>query len=352
MASATASTRLRVAMVAPPWFPMPPGAYGGIEWMIFWLVEGLTKRGHDVTLVGADDSDTSARYVRTYEKAPSERLGEPFPEVVHAAAVGGTLRDGRFDVVHDNSLAGPLLAFGRSTPTVVTAHGPVDGEIGEYYRLLREVVAMVAISDAQRRIAPDLSWVATVYNCIPVEQYPMQEDKEDFLVWLGRMNPEKAPHLAIDAARRVGMRIVLAGKCSEPAEERYFEAEIAPRLGDGVEWTGEADTERKKDLLCRARCFVFPIRWEEPFGIVMVEAMACGTPVVALRAGSVPEVVVDGVTGFVCDSPEELPGAIERIGEIDPSACRDHVVERFGVDAMVAGYEEVYLELAAGERVT
>jgi glycosyltransferase involved in cell wall biosynthesis len=143
--------------------------------------------------------------------------------------------------------------------------------------------------------------------------------------------------------RRVRVPLVLAGKCSEPEERRYFEEEIAPRLGDGVEWTGEADTERKKDLLCRARCFVFPIQWEEPFGIVMVEAMACGTPVVALRAGSVPKVVEDGVTGFICDSPEELPAAIERVGEIDARACRERALEHFGVEAMVSGYESAYL---------
>jgi glycosyltransferase involved in cell wall biosynthesis len=318
--------------------------------MIYWLVEGLVARGHHVTVVGVDETETSAHFVQTFERAPSERLGEPGPEVVHAAAVARALEDADIDVVHDNSLAGPLLACGRSAPTVVTAHGPVDGELGVFYRLLSDAVWMVAISDAQRRIAPDLSWVAPVYNSIPVEEYPFEPDKEDWAVWLGRMNPEKAPHLAIDAARAADMPIVLAGKCSEPKEQSYFEAEVAPRLGPGVEWLGEADTARKKELLCKARCFVFPIRWEEPFGIVMVEAMACGTPVVALRAGSAPEVVDDGVTGFVCDAPEELAGALGRIDEIDPKACRDRVAQHFSVDAMVDGYEPVYKDVVASRR--
>jgi glycosyltransferase involved in cell wall biosynthesis len=341
------SSKLTIAMVAPPWYKVPPRAYGGIEWMVYWLVEGLVARGHDVLVVGVDESETSAEFIQTYERAPSDRLGEPGPEVVHAAAVARALKHADVDVVHDHSLAWPLLAFGRGVPTVVTAHGPVDGEIGALYRLLSDDVSMVAISEAQRRIAPDLSWVATVYNSIPVDDYPFQRDKEGWAVWLGRMNPEKAPHLAIDAARAARLPIVVAGKCSEPAEQQYFETEVAPRLGPGVEWLGEADTERKKELLCKARCFVFPIRWEEPFGIVMVEAMACGTPVVALRAGSAPEVVAHGVTGFVCDAPEDLAAAIGRVDEIDPRACRDRVAERFSVDAMVDGYERVYRDVVA-----
>jgi glycosyltransferase involved in cell wall biosynthesis len=344
MGDGNARGSLRVAIVAPPWYEIPPGAYGGIEWMCYWLVEGLNARGHDVTLVGVGDTETSARFVRTYREAPSDRVGESFPEVVHAAAVGDALRGRDFDVVHDNSLAGPLLAYGRSEPTVVTAHGPVDGEIGRLYRLIAQVARLVAISDAQQRLAPDLAWLGTIHNAIPIEDYPFSVDKEDFAVWLGRMNPDKAPHLAIDAAREAGLPILLAGKCTEPSERSYFEREIEPRLDGGrVEWLGEADTERKKDLLVRARCFVFPIQWEEPFGIVMVEAMACGTPVVALRAGSVPEVVVPGETGFICDDPADLPVAIDRVTEIDSHACRKRVEEEFGVDTMVARYERAYI---------
>jgi glycosyltransferase involved in cell wall biosynthesis len=347
----SSSNSLRIAIVAPPWFRIPPGAYGGIEWMNHWLVEGLTERGHDVTLVGVDKTETSARFIQTHDEAPSERIGESFPEAIHAAVVANTLEDLEVDVVHDNSVAGPLLAFGRPAPTVLTAHGPVGGEIGRYYELISAAVHMVAISYAQRGMAPQLSWVATVHNAIPVEQYPFRADKEDFLLWLGRMNPEKAPHLAIDVARAVGRPIVLAGKCTEPAEKRYFEAEVEPRLGKDVDWTGEADTERKKDLLERAHCFVFPIQWHEPFGIVMVEAMACGTPVVALNAGSVPEVVHDGVTGFVRDDVDGLAKAVEKVGEIDARACREHVESNFSVPAMVDGYEAVFRAVVEGREL-
>jgi glycosyltransferase involved in cell wall biosynthesis len=148
------------------------------------------------------------------------------------------------------------------------------------------------------------------------------------------------------SAREAGIPIVLAGKCTEPEERRYFEDKIASRLGPEVEWTGEADSERKKDLLSRARCLLFPLQWPEPFGIVMVETMACGTPVVALREGSVPEVVEDEVTGFVCDRMEEMPDALERLAEIDPEACRQRVAARFDVDVMVSGYESIFAEIA------
>ena len=337
-------SRLRIAIVATPWYPIPPPAYGGIESMCHLLVEGLVRRGHAVTLVGADHPQTSAHYVRTYRRAQGSRIGQSFPEVVHAAATARALDELGIDVVHDNSVAGPLLAFNRRIPTVVTAHGPVDGEIGEYYRLLSPHVSMVAISNAQRDMAPDLSWVETLYNAIDLDEYPFRTDKEDFVVWLGRMNPDKGAHLAIDIAREIDVPIVLAGKCSEPEEDRYFSEEIAPRLGRGVEWTGEADAERKKDLLSRAKCLLFPLQWPEPFGIVMAESMACGTPVVALSQGSIPEVVESGVTGFVLDEIEAMSEAVDQVSEIDSVACRKRVEALFDADVMVSGYESVFTD--------
>lgn len=333
---------LRIAMVAPPWYDVPPRQYGGIEAVLADLVEALIDRGHDVTLLGVGDDRTRARLIRTLPEPLGERLGEPFPEVLHAVRVARILDGLDVDVVHDHSLAGPLVAGGRDAPTVVTVHGPVDGELGEYYRQLGTTASLVAISDRQRLIAPDLNWCATVHNALRVDRFPFQEEKEDWVLFLGRCVQDKGMHVAIDAARAAGRRIVLAAKCSEPLEKEFFEAEIAPRLGPDTEWLGEVSAATKKDLLSRAGCLLFPIMWEEPFGMVMIEALACGTPVVALRRGSVPEVVIDGLTGFVCDDPRDLPAALHEIDTIDPELCRKDVIDRFRPEVMAAGYEDAY----------
>jgi glycosyltransferase involved in cell wall biosynthesis len=225
---------------------------------------------------------------------------------------------------------------------VVTAHGPVDGELGEYYRRLSPSVELVAISEAQRAAAPDLPWAATVPNAVDVHRHKFSSDKEDFVLFLGRVSGEKAPDLAIEAARAAGRPLVAAVKCNEPEEIAYFEERVEPLLGSDVTWLDDPPQDEKLDLLARARCLVFPIQWDEPFGLVMIEAMASGTPVVALRRGSVPEVVVDGVTGFVCDEVDQLPAAIEKSGDIDPVACRDHVNTRFSPARMARGYERQY----------
>jgi glycosyltransferase involved in cell wall biosynthesis len=334
---------LRIAMIAPPWFAVPPRGYGGVESMCADLVDGLVDRGHDVTLIGAGPPGTRAgRFVATYADPPSARLGEPLPEVLHSATVARILDGLEVDLVHDHTLAGPLQARGRRVPTVVTMHGPVAEEPGEYYRQLGDTVDLVAISQAQRRAAPDLSWLGTVHNAVDVESFPFRVDKDEMLLFLGRLHPDKGVHLAIDAARSVGLPIVVAGKCSEPIEKEYYRTHIAPRLGPDVTIFGTADAVAKRDLLSRAAALVFPILWDEPFGMVMIEAMACGTPVVAMRRGSVPEVVVDGVTGIVCDEPAELPAAITAARRLSPAASREHVKSRFDADTMVAGYEGLY----------
>jgi len=332
---------LRVAVVAPPWFEIPPAGYGGIEWVCHWLVEGLAARGHQVTLVAAGQSQTNARFLPTLQRPPSGRLGQALPELLHTALADRLLARLELDVVHDHSMAGPLTAMGRRIPTVVTAHGTTEGELGSYYRALADRVALVAISQAQRRLLPDLRWAGVVHNGIPVGQYPYQADKQDYVLFLGRMHPVKGAHLAIEAARAAGMPLVLAAKCSEPAELAYFEREVRPRLGGDVTWMGEADTTTKQDLLAHARCLLLPVRWQEPFGLVLVEALACGTPVVALRGGAVAEIVTDEHTGLVGERPEDLPAQLGRVGRIDPAACRERAW-RFDVAAMVAGYEAVY----------
>lgn len=337
---------MRIALVAPPWYPVPPDRYGGIEAVVGQLADGLVATGHHVVLVAAGHGRTRAQVVlRSYPTPQSARLGDALPEVVHAAFVRQALRDLDVDLVHDHSTAGPLTAAGRSTPTVVTAHNDVTGEFGRILRHLGGDVAPVAISRSQRRTAPDLPWVGVVHNGIDVSSYAFRDTKDDYVLFLGRTSPAKGAHVAIDAARAAGRRILLAAKCLEQVEQDYFSAEIEPRLGPGVEWLGEVTAAEKTVLLAGASALLFPVAWDEPFGLVMVEAMASGTPVVALRRGAVGEVVVDGVTGWVCDDPHELPVALARVDELAPAACRAHVERFFSTRAMVGAYERVYRDV-------
>jgi glycosyltransferase involved in cell wall biosynthesis len=341
--------RLRIALVAPPYFDVPPAGYGGVEAVVADLADSLVERGHAVHLVGAGRPGTRARFVPVRSETIPERVGDPFAELVHAAATRRAVeriaqRDG-LDLVHDHTVAGVLNAPSYAQlglPTVVTAHGPVDGDLRDAYASLSLDIDLVAISDRQLELAPELNWIGRVHNALRVETWPFREQKDGYALFLGRFHPQKAPHLALDAAHEAGIPLILAGKCTEPIEKRYFEQEVRPRLGAQDHVFGVADADAKRTLLANARCLLFPVRWEEPFGMVMIEAMACGTPVVALRAGAVTEVLCDGVTGFICDHPGELAGALGRVGDLDPVACRQRVAERFTVDMLAAGYERAY----------
>jgi glycosyltransferase involved in cell wall biosynthesis len=341
---------LRIAVIAPPWYEVPPDAYGGIESLCADLVNGLDARGHDVTLVGVGEHRVSARFHATRPTPQPEQIGKMVPEALHTAAVARYLDRAEVDVVHDHTLTGPFTAAARRAPTIVTAHGPVD-PMRDYYAWLAEQAYVVAISRSQRHLAPEIAWAATVHNAVDSSRFPYREEKEDFLLFIGRLCADKAPDLAIEAARAAGIRLVIAGKAAEPHEREYFEALVRPRLGPDVEWVGELKSQEKVDLLGRARGMLFPIQWEEPFGLVMVEAMACGTPVITMRRGAAPEVVEHGVTGFLCDEPSELPTAIDRLGELKPRACRERVETYFDLPVLVSGYERVYRSAArAGGR--
>lgn len=340
---------LRIVLVAPPYFDIPPKGYGGTEAVVADLADALVKRGHHVTVLGAGEPGTAARFVPLWDDALSDRLGQPFPEVMHALKVRRAIEriaetDG-VDVVHDHTFAGPLnAAVYRSLglPTVVTVHGPIDDDLYPYYRELGPDVGLIAISDRQRELAPDLNWVGRVHNALRIDEWPFRADKGDYALFLGRYAPYKGAHLALDAAHEAGIPLVLAGKCDEPSEQAFFDEYVRPRLTPNDHVFGQADATSKRKLLAGARCLLFPIQWEEPFGMVMIEAMACGTPVVALRGGAVPEVVVDCVTGFVCDKPDDLPDAIHKASTIDPATCRRHVAGHFAVGQFGSGYERIY----------
>jgi glycosyltransferase involved in cell wall biosynthesis len=347
-----AAAPLRIAMVIPPWYDIPPTGYGGIESMCAALVDALSARGHEVTVFGAGRATgVGARFVSTVESLQYPRLGEAAPAALHAARVDALLRPDRYDVVHDHSPCGPLTARYRHIPTVVTAHGPADGDLGAFYETLGASLRLVAISQSQRRRRPGLPWFATVHNAVDPAQFSYSTSPDGPVLWLARFCPEKGPDLAIQACRAAGLPLVLAGKCAEPSERRYLAQVVRPMLGSDTELVLNADRATTRRLLSAARCLVLPLRWHEPFGMVMVEAMASGTPVVALRRGSVSEIVRDGVTGLVCDDVDALPSALARVGELDPADCLAHVREHFGAGLMARRYEAVYRRATAGTRV-
>ncbi|HSK16137.1 MAG TPA: glycosyltransferase family 4 protein [Gaiellaceae bacterium] len=343
---------MRIAVLSPVWFPVPPSGYGGIEWIVSLLAEGLVQAGHEVTLFASGDSFTSAELSAVFAEAPSEQIGKTGPELRHALACYERAEE--FDIVNDHS--GPLgaaLGAAVATPVVHTVHGPLTGADGELYASLARVapgVGLISLSLNQRKPRPDLPWVANCPNALDLDAYPVHPERGEYLLFLGRMSPEKGCHRAIEVAREAGVPLRIAGKMREPAEWEYFEAQVAPHLGDGVEYLGETSHGKKVALLQKARATLFPIEWEEPFGLVMIESMACGTPVIATRWGAVSEVIEHGRSGIVVDNYREMVAALGDADRIEPAECRRSVEERFSSARMVRDYEAAYalaLERAA-----
>jgi glycosyltransferase involved in cell wall biosynthesis len=336
---------IRVVMVAPPFYEIPPARYGGIERVCFTLVEGLVDRGHDVTLVGAGRRHTRADYVATLPVAPSEQVDDPVAvEVRHSLVASRIIREIRPDIVHDHTRGGLLSAADHPCPSVATVHAALAGPESheDIYRSVGSAIDLVAVSDSQRADAPDLNWVARVYNGISLPNQNGVERTAHHALYLGRLSTTKGVDLAVAAARAAGRPLVLAGGCTTSTESDYLSRTIAPLLGDGIEWVGDVDDEHKQQLLAAAGCLILPLRWHEPFGLVVAEAMAAGVPVVALRLGALPELVRQGVTGVLCDTDDELPAAINRAFELDGAACRDWAARHFDGRRMVAEYEQVY----------
>lgn len=341
---------MHVAVIAPPWFTVPPTGYGGIELVVALLADGLVARGHDVTLFASGGSQTKARLVSPLIDPPDPALlGNTWFDAYHATSAYLEI-DHAYDVVHDHSgiVGASLGGLCRGNPPVVhTLHGPWTEPSRKLYGLLHEHVHLVAISTAQQADNPGIRYAGVVHNGIDLGAYPYVEEKDDFLVYIGRANPDKGPTLAIEVARRAGLPLAMIVKKSEPFERAYWDEIVAPVLHDEVEVYEAVTHERKVDLLGRARAMVFPIQWPEPFGLVMVESMACGTPVVACPAGAAVELVEEGVTGFLRESIDGLVEAVGEVGRCSPAACRARVQHRFSAEAMVSGYERIFRSVLA-----
>lgn len=339
---------MAIAIVAPPFYEVPPNGYGGTELICGLLADGLTNRGHAVTVIGAGERRTQANFIPTFAQPPPEG-GERArrSEIEHAARAAAVIADLAPDIVHDHTRVGPLSAAFSVIPTVVTVHGAVRGPdaAGPELAVIGQWSHLVAISDTQRRDAPALPWAATVHNGIDLSRYPYETPRDDYVLYLGRVSPYKGTLEAVVAAQVAGRRLVIAGSWTIPEERAYFYEKIKPHLGPRVEWIGPVGTADKVELLSRAACLVFPARWCEPFGLVLVEAMACGTPVAALRAGAVPELVPDRVAGVLCDTPSDLPSAIEAAIRLDGRSARAHAERHFADATMTRSYEEFYAHL-------
>ena len=295
-------------------------------------------------MVSAGRNGTLAEAARTLPEPASDRLGDEVTSLLHAGLAEEALRDFVPDVVHDHTLPGLTAAGYREPPTVATVHGPLTGEYASLVRRARHA-HRVAISDAQRRSASDVPWKAMVHNGIPVRAYPFSEHKDDFLLFLGRMHPDKGVVEAIEVAERAGSPLVIAARIHGRDEEQFFDQVVRPRLSRSIEFAGEVGFADKTRLLAEARALLFPLQWDEPYGLVVAEAQACGTPVLSLRRGAIPELVEDGRTGWLREHHLELVAAVERIAELSPHDCRLHALEQLDVSRSVRGYENVFAEV-------
>jgi glycosyltransferase involved in cell wall biosynthesis len=341
--------QLRIALVAPPWLAIPPVGYGGTERVIALLADGLVARGHDVTLFAAAGSRTAARLVSPLSQPPAIIGGAPDEDAFHT--LHAYLAADQFDVIHDHTSLGPAFAglLRDGPPVVHTLHGPWTQGLRDKLALVQESVELVAISHAQAAINPDVDYAGVVHNGVDLDRHPFRETKEDFLVFVGRSSPDKAPEVAVDVARAAGLPLTMIVKRSEPAEWKYWEQVVAPRLYDGVEVIEQPSHAVKVDLVGRARATLCPINWPEPFGLVLAESLACGTPVITRPLGAAPEIVTEGVTGFLCDTPSEMVAAVDLVANLSPSVCREHAAQRFSADSMVTGYEAVYRSAGQGQ---
>ena len=335
---------MRIAQVAPLWESVPPKLYGGTERIVSYLTEELVRLGHDVTLFASGDSVTTARLEAICARALRLNTGifnrDAPMTMLMEQALGKT---GDFDIIHSHlDFMGFPLARRNPTPTVTTFHGRLDlPELEPVFREYAEM-PMVSISNSQRKPVSWANWHATVYHGLPRDLYAFHPNSGDYLAFLGRIAPEKRPDHAIELAKRVGIPLRIAAKV-DPADQEYFRTEIEPLLSDPlIEYIGEITDTEKNEFLGQAMALVCPYDWPEPFGLVLIEALACGTPVLAYRRGSIPEIIEDGTTGFVCEGVDELTTAIHRIPEIDRRQCRQTFEERFSVERMAQDYLRVY----------
>ena len=335
-------------LVAPLWYPVPPVGYGGIELVVALLAQDFTRCGHDVTVVASGGSDPGTTLRSPFASPPDPALiGNAWYEAYHALSAYADAGD--VDIIHDHSgcVSAAIASRDPSLPPVVhTLHGPWTPETRRLYSLVDQHIHLVAISNSQRQDNRDVRYAGTILNGIDTDAYPISSaPRSDDLVYIGRANPGKSPDGAIRVARASGRQLKLVIKRHEPDERDYWDRTVAPLLGSDIEVFEGVGHDTKVKLLQDAYAMVFPIQWPEPFGLVMIEAMACGTPVIARPHGAARELIDHHVSGFLCDTETEMAQAVTAVADLDRQACRQRVVERFSAARMTHDYEQLFVSL-------
>lgn len=342
---------MRVAVVAPPWLPVPPDGYGGTELVLDALCRGLAAAGHDVLLYATGDSNCPVTRRWTYEHHLGIATTNPADELRHAMDAYDAAQEWGADLVHDHTVTGPAWAQVHARlPVITTNHGLFEEPLRSIYRRIAPTVPIIAISHHQSSTAGDIPVRHVIHHGVDASNIE-SANGGDYALFLGRMNETKGVHHAIAVARSAGIPLKIAAKLREPAEIEYYRTRVEPLLGGEVEYLGEVGPDDKYRLLGGARCLLNPIAWAEPFGMVMIEALACGTPVVATPCGATPEIVDDGVTGYLRLGTPALADALVAVDQLERAACRAAVEHRFSMERMAADHTAVYQTMVAAERV-
>ncbi|MFS8102206.1 glycosyltransferase family 4 protein [Lentzea alba] len=339
---------MRVGLIAPPWIPVPPPAYGGTEAVVGDLARGLAAREHEVVLFTVGES-TSPVDVRSLYPAAVEPMGADAPEAAHVLAAYEALSD--VDVIHDHTVLGPLVAAGHAfpaPPVVCTNHNPFTPENQRIFAEIARHAAVVAISHSHARSAAGVPIAAVIHHGIDLDVYRAGPGGGGYLMFVGRMSPDKGVHRAVRVACEAGRKLVIVTRISEPAERTYYNEVVRPLLSSDVELLTEEPLTRRVELLRHADVLLDPIKWLEPFGLVMAESLACATPVVAFPHGAAPEIVDHGRTGFLCQSEDEMVSLLDRATRLDRRACRRAAEKRFSLDRMAADHERLYRAVRGG----
>ncbi len=339
---------MKIAQIAPIVERVPPKAYGGTERVIYNLTEELVNRGHEVTIFATGDSKTSAKLSSVYGQGlresdhiePHTRAALSMLHVVNAYS-----KQDKFDLIHDHTgyLGAGLAEFAR-VPVVITMHGRITEITKNIFEKLKRP-RLVTISKSQKNSATNLNHSGTIYNGLKMNHYPFSANTDGYLLYVGRVYRKKGTHLAVEVARRLNLPLIIAAKIEGEQNQRYFDKFIKPYLNDKIRWVGEVGEKERNKLYSRALCFLHPITWKEPFGLTLIEAMACGCPVVAFRRGSIPEVIEDGKTGFIVKNLEDMISAVKKISLIKREDCRFYSLSRFNEKVMADQYEEMFYRI-------